>query len=148
MPSTLVLKLQPPRADDAKLLSGVLANVTTKHNTNLRAVLREKWASDHKLVPDIAIGDEKQDTAISKCRKFGMCVCSGDGRLVYQLRNRLQAHAKMRFPQNSPSRKGTLKASYVVLRLQFSSASGADDDCVWRDRHLLHIGCFNHEMGF
>jgi len=137
----LVLDLRPQRAEDAMVVALALEQPGMKFRTNLKEVLAQSWETKHQLVSAQNDDEPRQEAPPTRCQVFGMCVCKGVGKKVYQLRKRLLGVMKIVFPASGTDRKAVLKASCVVIRLQHCSSGPVDGEPAWEDGLVLHIGC-------
>lgn len=124
----LLSKLMPvpgPRVDmysasttDAQRAIAATAHVLSNQK-GLRQVVAEDWARRHALVMEADARPLKAEDAgpPSPCVAAGMCICSGAGRLIHQLRSAFVRALKGAIPHMSKLREQA-KQGFLVCRFR------------------------------
>ncbi|CAK0870415.1 unnamed protein product, partial [Prorocentrum cordatum] len=92
-----------------------------RRSSNLGCILKRDWAKKNRLIKHDDQPQwkepERRSECNKKCRGYGYCVCSEDGKLVASLRNSVISALKRICPRKSANVQ-LLKDACLVLRLQ------------------------------
>eukprot|EP00959_Pyramimonas_sp_CCMP1952_P306061 6405022-Pyramimonas_sp.AAC.1 len=130
-----------------------------RRSSNLGCILKRDWAKKNRLIKHDDQPQwkepERRSECNKKCRGYGYCVCSEDGKLVASLRNSVISALKRICPRTSANVQ-LLKDACLVLRLQgvkppqsaWLDSALADDDGDPPEAYSFSHGVYWFHIGF
>ena len=101
----------------------------TSRTCNLKAALQHGWRRRHQTITAIDTAEKETKPAPKPCLQYGVCLCSEEGRQVWNLRIRFLRLLKLCVHSKEPEHRSMLQGGHLVVRLL--KASLAKETSSW-----------------